>query len=831
MASWFSCRKPSVPFLVFMISILYMFLLGSPQCLEKEVAALLEFKASLVHPNKSTEAEAIRFLDSWKGLDCCAWNGVTCCDMDYTKCDSTSSMANRVVGLEVFSRSDFGRGDLNVSSLVRIEHLQSLILEDCNMGGFLPIKELSKLKKLQGLNLKSNFFAGTLPVDIGLLSSLKYLNLHGNELTGTIPSSLKNLSHLVNLDLSNNKIFDKMPPWFGSLPSLIILGLSNNKLQGSIPHSLGNLSSLVELSLRDNHLTGSIPQEISKLESLERLDISNNSLSGYFSFSTLSNISHLDIVSLSHNRGLVILQGSEFDPSFQISELRLSYCDMSKFDLSTSFLSTQQSLVNVYFSYSKLLGSIPSWLLRLTGGTLVMDGNMLSGPLVSPQAPAGLYNLDISYNNYSGEMPKDFLKSLPQLGSLDISHNFLTGDISSILTSFPRLSFLDMSFNKFYGRLPSHMTGDFWSLDLSNNKISGNLPPNLTRTDTLGYLNLSNNSLDGPLLSTNFNLTRIQSIHLDHNAFHGTIPKNLLLYSPLLMVMDIGANYMSGLIPREIAEITSIQVLILKENRFEGNIPDEICRLQRLAILDLSENNFEGSIPSCFHNNFAWINGSTSSRGDPLHVGQESGYVEVVNFNKGNEYGYSGIVLSVLTGIDLSLNHLSGPIPLEIGLLKALIVLNISNNHLNGTIPDSFSELSQIEALDLSHNGLKGRIPSELGSLTFLSQFSVAYNDLEGAVPFVNNFRTFEESSYSGNPKLCGYTGKECSQLPKGDEEDEEKISRWVGDKPVLYACIATGFIVGFWGVLWFLFLSQKWRFVWFKAIDGLIHHVFWGHE
>ncbi|ERN11174.1 hypothetical protein AMTR_s00024p00199220 [Amborella trichopoda] len=704
-----------------------MFLLGSPQCLEKEVAALLEFKASLVHPNKSTEAEAIRFLDSWKGLDCCAWNGVTCCDMDYTKCDSTSSMANRVVGLEVFSRSDFGRGDLNVSSLVRIEHLQSLILEDCNMGGFLPIKELSKLKKLQGLNLKSNFFAGTLPVDIGLLSSLKYLNLHGNELTGTIPSSLKNLSHLVNLDLSNNKIFDKMPPWFGSLPSLIILGLSNNKLQGSIPHSLGNLSSLVELSLRDNHLTGSIPQEIS--------------------------------------------------------------------------------------------------------GTLVMDGNMLSGPLVSPQAPAGLYNLDISYNNYSGEMPKDFLKSLPQLGSLDISHNFLTGDISSILTSFPRLSFLDMSFNKFYGRLPSHMTGDFWSLDLSNNKISGNLPPNLTRTDTLGYLNLSNNSLDGPLLSTNFNLTRIQSIHLDHNAFHGTIPKNLLLYSPLLMVMDIGANYMSGLIPREIAEITSIQVLILKENRFEGNIPDEICRLQRLAILDLSENNFEGSIPSCFHNNFAWINGSTSSRGDPLHVGQESGYVEVVNFNKGNEYGYSGIVLSVLTGIDLSLNHLSGPIPLEIGLLKALIVLNISNNHLNGTIPDSFSELSQIEALDLSHNGLKGRIPSELGSLTFLSQFSVAYNDLEGAVPFVNNFRTFEESSYSGNPKLCGYTGKECSQLPKGDEEDEEKISRWVGDKPVLYACIATGFIVGFWGVLWFLFLSQKWRFVWFKAIDGLIHHVFWGHE
>ncbi|KAL4196311.1 hypothetical protein AMTRI_Chr04g182510 [Amborella trichopoda] len=315
-----------------------------------------------------------------------------------------------------------------------------------------------------------------------------------------------------------------------------------------------------------------------------------------------------------------------------------------------------------------------------------------------------------------------------------------------------------------------------------------------------------------------------------HNVFHVSSlrkyqpdPSHILKYEPLPIRKDISFIEQPILILNRRVQKPLISLRIPREIA-------ETSNLQQLAILDLSENNFEGSIPSCFHKSSAWVNGSRSTirASTDAHVGLESEYVEVVNFYKRNEYGYSGIVLSVVTGIDLSLNHLSGPIPMEIGILKGLIVLNISNNHLNGTIPDSFAKLSQIEVLDLSHNMLKGRIPSDLGSLTFLSQFSVAYNDLEGAVPIVNNFQTFEESSYCGNPKLCGYLGKQCSENPKLCGYPRKK---WVGDKPVLYACIAMEFVVGFWGVLWFLFLIKKWRFVWFKAMDGPIHRVFSGRE
>ncbi|KAL4196313.1 hypothetical protein AMTRI_Chr04g182520 [Amborella trichopoda] len=384
-------------------------------------------------------------------------------------------------------------------------------------------------------------------------------------------------------------------------------------------------------------------------------------------------------------------------------------------------LSKLKKLQQLYLGSNFFSGMLPVEIGLLSSlRTLDLSTNKLQGSIPhSLENLSSLVKLSIGDNHLIGSIPQEISK-LQNLERLDISNNSLS---ASVLSSFdvPQFNSFDRSSNKFYGRLPSNMTGNFLSLDLSNNNISGNLPHNLT-----------------------------------------------LVYTPV--VIDIGANYMSSLIPREIAETSNLQ----------------------------------GSVPSCFHKNSAWVNGSrtTIRASTDAHVGLENEYVEVVNFYKGNEYGYSGIVLSV-----------------------DLIVLNISNNHPNGTIPDSFAELSQIEVLDLSHNMLKGRIPSDL----------VAYNDLEGAVPIVNNFQTFEESSYwkecSENPKLWGYPRKKCSQLQQEDKENEEKISRWVGDKPVLYACIALGFIVGFSGVLWFLFLSKKWRFVWFKAMDGPFHCVFCGHE
>ena len=65
--------------------------------------------------------------------------------------------------------------------------------------------------------------AGTIPNEIGGLTSLAFLDLNGDNVTGTIPASL------------------------GNLTSLTWLALSSNYLAGTIPESLGRLTALMYL--------------------------------------------------------------------------------------------------------------------------------------------------------------------------------------------------------------------------------------------------------------------------------------------------------------------------------------------------------------------------------------------------------------------------------------------------------------------------------------------------------------------------------------------------------------------------------------------------------
>jgi Leucine-rich repeat (LRR) protein len=158
-------------------------------------------------------------------------------------------------------------------------NVQQLSLRSNQLSGSMPA-ELGILTSLEYLDLGSNQLSGSLPAELGNLTNLWHVYLADNLLSGSIPSQLGNLSHLQDLWLNFNQLSGSLPAELGNLSSLQNLGVHANRLSGSIPAQLGNLSNLQGLYLYANQLSGSLPAELGNLSKLQILWLHANGLSG-----------------------------------------------------------------------------------------------------------------------------------------------------------------------------------------------------------------------------------------------------------------------------------------------------------------------------------------------------------------------------------------------------------------------------------------------------------------------------------------------------------------------------------------------------------------------
>ncbi len=518
------------------------------------------------------------------------------------------------------------------------------------------------------LDLADNQLTGSIPDELGSLSSLEVLDLNDNQLTGEIPTSLGSIANLVQLQITGNQLTGTIPAELGSLANLTILALGGNQLTGTIPTWLGNLTNLEELYLWENELTGTIPTELGSLAKLKELWLSENRLTGEIP----AELGNLELLSLSDNQ----LTG----------EIPAELGNLANLD-------------RLFASRNQLSGSIPSQVARLTNiSQISLYENQLTGEI--PSELGSLSNLELlslTRNQLTGPIPAE-LGSLTSLEILALGGNQLTGTIPTWLGSLTNLEGLYLWGNQLTGEIPSQLGNltNLTGLELSDNQLSGVVLPTLAGLTKLERFTFYNNLglcapvddafqtwlrgisiVHGSMCAADSPEDRAVLVQI-HNATGGanwTNSDNWLSEEHFIRewygvtndangrvhVLFLGGNQLTGEIPAQLGNLTKLEWVSLNQNQLTGEIPPELGSLANLERLRLYNNQLTGEIPA---------------------------------------------ELGSMTNLDhlrLDGNQLTGEIPAELGRLTNLTVLHLAGNQLTGCVPASWRD---VEDNDFAQLGL-----------------------------------------------------------------------------------------------------------------------------
>jgi hypothetical protein len=134
---------------------------------------------------------------------------------------------------------------------------------------------------------EGNSFVGSIPPDIGLLTSLSSIVLRAiedagmvpdagngtgripnapskvpNNVIGTIPESIRHCSQMSLFDIAGNSVIGTLPSFLGQWTDLLLFDVTQNKITGTIPESIGNWSQIITAYFFSNKFTGAMPIEI-----------------------------------------------------------------------------------------------------------------------------------------------------------------------------------------------------------------------------------------------------------------------------------------------------------------------------------------------------------------------------------------------------------------------------------------------------------------------------------------------------------------------------------------------------------------------------------------
>ncbi len=738
--------------------------------------------------------------------------------------DTLPSTIGNLINLNYLFLNDNQLSGSVPAEIGNLVNLEVLYLSTNQFSGSIP-PEIGNMSSLSVLDMFENMFTGNIPSEMGNLDNLGTVGLHNNQLTGDIPPELGNMNLLTTLWVSDNQLTGSIPSTLGNIPSLRNIIVHNNQLSGCYDANLSGLCNQLFATYNNNAGISDgnnfdVPWEYfcntpnADCANITCRQIDSLALVAFYYSADVPNSSlvwNLDQpidtwygVGLNQNNCVTTLNLSELNicgelPSEMGNLESLTYFDINENCLSGSIPPEMGQLSNLTYiniSNNYLSGNIPPELSNLSNlASLILSGNNLSGN-IPPELSnlSNLVSLVLSGNNLSGNIPPE-LGGLSNLEYLRCSNNFLEGNIPPELGNLSNLVSLFLVNNLLSGTLPAEL-GNLSNLDaliLKDNQLSGCYPPSLTalcnqlnaNSNTNSYISDGNNFYTpwedfcssgagdcSTLSCRQLDSLTLSTFYLTNNGATWTNPWDLsqpmdtwmgvtLDGNGCLNELDLSSRNITGNIPPELSNLSSLEVLYLTDNSLTGNIPVELGNMTNLTVLYLSENQLTGTIPvelSNLSNLLQLYLGYNQLTGT---IPAELSNISVLRNLYINKNQLTGNIPPELGNCDLRYinfgdNQLTGNLPVEFSNCPNLVKMRLYDNQFTGNIPPEFGVLSNLTQLDVDGNLLTGNIPPELGNLTSILDLQLQNNQLSSNIPPELGNLTTLETLYLHNNQLSG---------------------------------------------------------------------------
>eukprot|EP00986_Skeletonema_menzelii_P018835 scaffold26732_cov145-Skeletonema_menzelii.AAC.1 len=310
--------------------------------------------------------------------------------------------------------------------------------------------------------------------------------------------------------------------------------------------------------------------------------------------------------------------------------------------------------------------------------------------------------------------------------------------------------------------------------------------------DTLTSLHLTENSLEGPLMSDLFKLTKLVELYVSFNKISGPLAG----IGALTKLEEFYAfkNRLTGELPAEIGSLAELSYFVAGQNKFEGTLPEELNNL--VKIKDFS----------------VYYQESEKGLGGPMLDFHKAKHVEKIDI-EGNKFS-GEIPSTLLKGLDkdyekvaenqislrFAANDFTGVLPAELGSIENLY-LDITGNKIVGPIPSALcsksawmeglvGELGSCDAIACpegtysesgrrSSSGEKCRQCASNAVAPFLGAYSCKdeaseFNILKAIYKHTNGTKWKEDLHWNNSSKpICAWYGVTC----EGGQEDNHTVT------------------------------------------------------